>query len=50
MVDKYEPEVQLNLWEVRREGKGMSGTGNGSAKMVLDFNLINNICDNKEDS
>lgn len=50
MVDKYEPEVQLNLSEVRREGEGMSGIGNGTARMVLDLDLINNICDNKGDS
>lgn len=49
MVDKYEPEVQLNLSEVRRGGEGIAGIGNGPARMVLDLDLIDNICDNKED-
>lgn len=49
-MDKYEPEVQLNLSGVRREGEGVLGIRNGTARMVLDLDLINNICDNKEDS
>lgn len=48
MVDKYEPELQLNLSEVRRQGEGTSSIGNGTARTVLDLDLINNIYDNKE--